>query len=105
MFRVCALDDLNEGQSRGFLVAGIRVFVVRKSGQLYAYRNWCPHREIPLEWQSDQFLDDSGTLIRCATHGALFLIESGECIAGPCEGDALQKLNVQIKEDGLWVDV
>jgi nitrite reductase/ring-hydroxylating ferredoxin subunit len=105
MFRVCALDDLNEGQSRGFLVAGIRVFVVRRNGQFYAYRNWCPHREIPLEWQSDQFLDDSGTLIRCATHGALFLIESGECIAGPCEGDALQKLNVQIKEDGLWVDV
>ncbi len=63
-------------------------FAVRRDGIAYFYINRCPHRGIPLEWQPDKFLDQSASLIQCATHGALFLIESGECVAGPCAGQA-----------------
>ncbi len=41
MLRLCAPDEVAEGQSRGFEVAGEKVFAVRKDGQLYAYRNRC----------------------------------------------------------------
>ena len=47
----------------------------------------------------------SASLIRCARHGALFLIESGECVAGPCEGDALQVISSKEDADGIWVDL
>ena len=105
MLRLCAPDEVAEGQSRGFEVAGEKLFVVRKDGQLYAYRNRCPHRGIPLEWLADQFLDHSASLIQCATHGALFLIESGECVAGPCAGQSLQELAIREDDQGIWVEL
>ncbi|MEA1606190.1 Rieske (2Fe-2S) protein [Pseudomonas spirodelae] len=105
MLRLCAPDELAEGQSRGFELAEEKLLAVRKDGQLYAYRNRCPHRGISLEWLPDQFLDASASLIQCATHGALFLIESGECVAGPCAGQALQALAIREDDQGIWVDL
>jgi nitrite reductase/ring-hydroxylating ferredoxin subunit len=103
MIRLCAPNELAEGQSRGFLVQGINLLVVRQYGQVHAYLNRCPHRGVPLHWQEDVFLDDSASLIRCATHGALFLIDSGECVAGPCAGQALESLHCEENADGIWV--
>ncbi len=105
MLRLCAPDELAEGQSRGFEIAEEKLFAVRKDGQMYAYRNRCPHRGVSLEWLPDQFLDTSASLIQCATHGALFLIESGECVAGPCTGQALQILAIREDDQGIWVDL
>ncbi|MBU1283665.1 MAG: Rieske (2Fe-2S) protein [Gammaproteobacteria bacterium] len=105
MLRLCAPDELAEGQSRGFEIAEEKLLAVRKDGQLYAYRNRCPHRGIPLEWFPDQFLDTSASLIQCATHGALFLIESGECVAGPCAGQSLQEFAIREDDQGIWIDL
>ncbi|MFP6863887.1 Rieske (2Fe-2S) protein [Pseudomonas sp.] len=105
MLRLCAPDEVAEGQSRGFEIAEEKLLAVRKDGQLYAYRNRCPHRGIPLEWLPDQFLDASASLIQCATHGALFLIESGECVAGPCAGQSLQELAIREDDQGIWIDL
>jgi nitrite reductase/ring-hydroxylating ferredoxin subunit len=105
MLRLCAPDELAEGQSRGFEIAEEKLFAVRKDGRLYAYRNRCPHRGIALEWLPDQFLDASASLIQCATHGALFLIESGECVAGPCAGQSLQELAIREDDQGIWVEL
>jgi nitrite reductase/ring-hydroxylating ferredoxin subunit len=105
MIRICASYELPEGQSRGFSVAGLALLAVRRNGQAYLYRNRCPHRGIGLEWQPDRFLDSSGSLIQCATHGALFLIESGECVAGPCAGQSLQALDCREDQTGLWVQL
>jgi nitrite reductase/ring-hydroxylating ferredoxin subunit len=105
MLRLCAPDEVAEGQSRGFEIAGEKLLAVRKDGKLYAYRNRCPHRGIPLEWLPDQFLDHSASLIQCATHGALFLIESGECVAGPCAGQSLQELAIREDDQGIWIEL
>ncbi|EJT83987.1 Rieske (2Fe-2S) domain-containing protein [Pseudomonas putida S11] len=77
---------------------------MRRQGQVYLYRNRCPHRGIPLNWVEDAFLDDSASLIHCAHHGALFLIESGECVAGPCEGEQLQALGCHEDSQGIWLN-
>ena len=103
MIRLCAPNELTEGQSRGFSLAELKLLVVRREGQVYAYQNRCPHRGIPLEWRPDQFLDHSNSLIQCATHGALFLIESGECVAGPRGGQSLKALNCREDADGIWL--
>jgi nitrite reductase/ring-hydroxylating ferredoxin subunit len=105
MQRLCDSAQLDEGTSRGFTIAGTQLLLVRRAGKVHAYRNRCPHRGIPLEWQSDQFLDASGSLIQCATHGALFLIESGECVAGPCAGQSLVALPYREQDGAIWVEV
>jgi nitrite reductase/ring-hydroxylating ferredoxin subunit len=103
MIRLCDASEVTEGQSKGFEREGQRLLAIRKEGTLYVYQNRCPHRGIPLEWLPDQFLDSSGSLIQCATHGALFLIDSGECVAGPCAGQALRALRC-IEQDGtIWL--
>lgn len=104
MIVLCAPDALPEGQSRGFTCNGTRLLAVRRHGRVHVYENRCPHRGVALEWQPDAFLDDSGSLIRCATHGALFLIESGDCVAGPCAGEALRALPCREDDQGIWVD-
>lgn len=102
--RLCAPNELAEGQSRGFVIDGEKLFAVRKDGQVFAYRNRCPHKGINLEWLPDQFLDHSASLIQCAIHGALFLIDSGECVAGPCSGQSLDSLACTENHEGIWVE-
>ncbi|MBC9249463.1 MFS transporter [Pseudomonas alcaligenes] len=103
MILLCAPETLAEGQSRGFAVAGLQLLAVRRDGHVYAYRNRCPHRGLNLEWRADDFLDASGSLIQCAHHSALFLIESGECVTGPCAGESLQAIACREDAAGIWI--
>ena len=102
MIRLCAESEVLEGQCKGFQIDGQRLLLVRKDGTLYLYENRCPHRGIPLEWIPDQFLDSSKSLIQCATHGALFLIDSGECVSGPCAGESLKTLTCIEHDGSIW---
>ncbi|WP_409316162.1 Rieske (2Fe-2S) protein [Pseudomonas sp. KCJK9016] len=102
---LCTGADLGEAASRGFEIDGKRLFAVRRAGRAYVYLNRCPHRGVGLEWQPDQFLDPSNSLIQCATHGALFLIENGECVTGPCAGQFLAVIDCREDARGLWVDI
>ena len=101
---LCDLKDLPQRCSRGFSVKTCfgyeDIFVVHKQGRLFAYRNSCPHTGVPLEWVPDQFLDLDGSFIECATHGALFTIEEGKCVSGPCAGDSLQPVRLDV-DDGV----
>lgn len=103
MIRLCAPDELAEGRSRGFFVEGRRLLAVRRDGHVHVYLNRCPHRGLPLEWREDDFLDASGSLIQCAHHGALFLIDNGECVTGPCAGQSLQALACREDATGIWI--
>lgn len=67
-------------------------FAVQWEGRQYAYRNSCPHTGAPLNWQPNNFLNFEGDLIQCALHGALFRIEDGVCLHGPCLGRQLERV-------------
>ncbi len=103
---LCALADLSDPGSRGFRVwrdgAPVEIFLVRRHGRVFAYRNSCPHTGGPLDWVPDRFLDVDERLIQCATHDALFRIEDGRCIAGPCAGQALVAVPVEVREGQVW---
>jgi nitrite reductase/ring-hydroxylating ferredoxin subunit len=75
-------------------------FVVRSGGRLHAYRNACPHTGAPLNWSPNRFLTEDGDYLICALHGALFRIEDGLCVAGPCHGQRLEKLTAPMDPDG-----
>jgi len=74
--------------------------VVRRGARAYGYRNECPHVGTPLDWIPDEFMDREGRHLVCSTHGAVFRIEDGLCLAGPCQGDALEPVAVAVR-DGL----
>ncbi|SDS92041.1 Ferredoxin subunit of nitrite reductase or a ring-hydroxylating dioxygenase [Halopseudomonas xinjiangensis] len=101
---LCRLDDLADPGSRGVVHAGESLLVVRQGANAQVFVNRCPHRGIPLEWVPDQFLDSSGRLIQCATHGALFLPDTGECVSGPCAGQHLIRRDSHVKDGLLWLD-
>ena len=76
-------------------------FLIRRGGEVRAYRNHCPHLGIQLNWMPDQFLDFSGQHIVCAMHGALFRTNDGLCVFGPCIGRCLEQLPVRVQEDEI----
>ena len=90
---LCHLDELPEGSARGFDLNGegrATVFAVRCRGALRVYADSCPHHGTPLPWRRDAYLSAAGDHIVCAAHGALFEIDSGRCVLGPCLGEHLQ---------------
>jgi len=107
---LCSLEDLGNPATRGFevdcgLALPLSLFVVRKDDVLAAYINRCPHTGAPLEWLPDQFLDIDNSFIQCAIHGALFRPEDGYCVRGPCVGQSLQALALEVVEGRLQVTV
>ena len=97
------ISTIADNGSKGFEVnfgeSLIKVLAVRRGRQIFCYRNLCPHTGVNLDWVKDQFLDGSGNYIQCATHGAIFQIEDGYCISGPCAGDKLIPLKVRTEGD------
>lgn len=102
MPRICALDDVPEGQARGFDVDGRELVVVRRAGW-FVYVNECPHQGTSLDWAPGRFLSSDGRHLQCATHGALFQVEDGLCITGPCRAQSLTPVVVEERDDGLWL--
>lgn len=109
MIRLCALDELPDGETRGFEVPGrierFPLFVYRRGARIDVWRNACPHLGVPLEWQPDRFLTPDHDYFMCATHGALFRLDDGVCVSGPCRGKLLGRVGAEIRDDALWVDL
>lgn len=101
--RIGALADLPDPGCREFAIGGgdwpFKGFVVRQGSQVFAYQNYCKHAGHPLNWKPDRFLTKNNRQIMCASHGAIYEIVSGECVAGPCTGKYLNQVEVRV-EDG-----
>jgi nitrite reductase/ring-hydroxylating ferredoxin subunit len=99
---ICPLHELADPGAKGFTLGRgdwpLRGFVVRRGDTVRAYVNHCPHAGFPLNWQPDVFLAPGATLILCVMHGALFDIDTGQCVSGPCAGQALRALPVRVTQ-------
>ena len=74
-------------------------FVVNHAGALYAYVNRCCHVPITMDWVDNQFLTEDRQFIQCATHGAWYLPDTGECISGPPCGKFLLRVPLRVEGD------
>lgn len=101
MNTLCRTYDIPDGSARGFDLATQRYIVVRERQSFFVYQNRCPHMGVPLDWQPDDFVDPHSELLRCATHGALFLPDTGECVAGPCAGQYLTRVPFCVQNDHI----
>lgn len=94
--RFCQFSDLVENQARGFRSPVGEVVLVQRDGQVYGYQNSCPHLGINLEFNPDEFMDVENHYLLCSNHGALFRVEDGHCVAGPCQGESLLAVPLQV---------
>ena len=104
---ICALHELDDPGARGFTMGRgnwpLRGFVVRRGAELRAYLNHCPHAGHELNLRPHVFLAPGAPLIQCSSHGALFEMETGLCLAGPCPGTRLRPIAVRINQGYVLV--
>ena len=67
-----------------------RGFAIRFEGQPYAYLNQCAHVPMEMDYQPNRIFDSTGQWLMCATHGAIYRPQTGECRGGPCRGGLIK---------------
>ena len=101
------LDELEDPGCREFSIGEgdwpFRGFVVRQGDAIFAYQNFCMHAGHPLNWSPNKFLTKDKQAIICASHGATFDIQTGNCIAGPASGRALRQVVAEVREGVVYV--
>ena len=104
---VGALDEIEDPGCREFSIGDgdwpFKGFVVRRGNEVFAYQNFCTHLGHPLNWMPDRFLTKDLTAIMCASHGAMYEIDTGLCFAGPCLGKELIKVELAVRDGVVYV--
>lgn len=104
--KLCDLADLPEGAVIPFRVGEgdwpLHGVLVRRAGAVTAFENRCPHAGHRLDFPPGQFTTPDGQWLRCASHGALFRFADGECVAGPCTGEILRPLSVEVQDGAVY---
>lgn len=97
------LDQIADGDARSFVIemrAGrFHGFVVRRGDGAFGYVDRCPHMGLPLAQKLDDYV--MAGHIACSWHGALFDVESGTCVGGPCQGAALTPWPVRVEAGAI----
>lgn len=100
---LCALEELTDGEP-GLRRAGtVELILLRRGAAVKAWHNICPHQGRALNWAPDRFLRDEQGRLVCAAHGAVFELERGACVSGPCLGAALSPVDVQVVDGDVFL--
>lgn len=101
--QICHMEELPEDSAIRFMITGCDLIVTRRKGRLHAYRNECPHMNLPLTNRTKGLFDnDQGNLV-CMQHAAEFDIENGLCVKGPCQGMELEPVNIETNNGKLFL--
>jgi nitrite reductase/ring-hydroxylating ferredoxin subunit len=72
--------------------------LLREGSQVRAWFNVCPHAGRRLDWAPGKFLLTKTGHLVCAAHGATFELQGGQCLSGPCRGQALRAVAVDVRD-------
>jgi len=106
---LCRLDEIPDGGATAvdaMLADGgadpelSSLILLRRGEQVRGYLNICPHTGRRLDYAPGKFLLKNDTLI-CAVHGATFNQADGLCIAGPCRGEHLREVAMQMQDGAI----
>ena len=75
----------------------------RDGAAVRAWLNVCPHTGRRLDWAPGKFLKSKDGLLVCAVHGASFELQRGQCVAGPCRGDCLRAVAVEVRDGNVML--
>ncbi|HXQ21598.1 MAG TPA: Rieske 2Fe-2S domain-containing protein [Candidatus Acidoferrales bacterium] len=105
---VARVGELQPGETKKFVLLSNgreeECFVVNHRGTLYAYVNRCCHVPMTMDWIENQLMTEDKAFIQCATHGACYEPDTGECISGPPLGKVLTPVPLVIRGEAVVVD-
>lgn len=79
------------------------LLMYRSGDSIRGWLNICPHAGRRLDWAPGQFLKSREGHLVCAAHGASFSLDDGSCVAGPCKGDRLRAVALQVRDGQVWL--
>jgi nitrite reductase/ring-hydroxylating ferredoxin subunit len=101
---LCGLEDIPDGGATAvdaiLADGGENLILLRRGAEVRSYLNICPHTGRQLDYAPGKFLLKNDTLI-CAVHGATFNRDDGLCVAGPCRGEHLRKVEVVVRDGAV----
>jgi nitrite reductase/ring-hydroxylating ferredoxin subunit len=77
--------------------------LARRDGRLYAYANLCRHIPLALDMGDGEVAAADRRHFLCHHHGARYRIEDGTCASGPCDGEALVKIEHEVIDGELFL--
>ena len=96
----CPLSTLPEGRVVLIDAPGqpleAALLIVRRGDQVVGFVNQCPHMGFTLDWKPERIALDGGAFLRCVHHNAVFRAADGVCVSGPCPGERLTPVPVEI---------
>lgn len=98
--RVCRMDEVGPGESRGFAVPGVAlpILVTNLDGSYVATASMCPHEDVSLVGCKRK-----GSQLFCPGHGYRFDILTGACSHDPRL--VLRRYRVTCVDGVLYVDL
>jgi nitrite reductase/ring-hydroxylating ferredoxin subunit len=105
---LCETSDIKAGEAKEFRFGGdspfaFRLFIHNANGTFKAYRNACPHYDVPLNHTPGEVFTSDRQHFLCMTHYAKFETTHGRCVEGPCEGEFLEHIPLTQEGNLLFV--
>jgi nitrite reductase/ring-hydroxylating ferredoxin subunit len=105
--KIASVPELTEGKTAKFQITRkgrpMEGFVACFKGQFVAYENRCRHLPLSLDYDDGRFFSRDGQHFVCQTHNAIYEPLTGLCVRGPCEGDSLKPLKIEVIKDDIWL--
>jgi nitrite reductase/ring-hydroxylating ferredoxin subunit len=76
--------------------------IFAREGGVCAFENRCPHFSIPLNYEPGLFWVYDDSVLMCAHHSAMFHLDDGVCFDGPCQGAALHRVSVEVRDGAIY---
>jgi len=97
--RLEQIEDGGFAEAEAMLDGDPESLILHRDGDaVRAWLNVCPHAGRRLDWAPGKFLKSKDGLLVCAVHGASFELQRGQCVAGPCRGDCLRAVGVEVRD-------
>ena len=97
--RLEQIEDGGFAEAEAMLDGDPESLILHRDGDaVRAWLNVCPHAGRRLDWAPGKFLMSKDGLLVCAVHGASFELQRGQCVAGPCRGDCLRAVGVEVRD-------
>ncbi|MGD0679108.1 MAG: Rieske 2Fe-2S domain-containing protein [Polyangiaceae bacterium] len=110
-FALCSVDDVPNRTAKPIALKGLNakgeietcpLVIVRWDDQFYGYINACPHTPTALDARAPgQFFNQERSHLMCDRHGALFEVDTGLCLDGPCVGEGLPPLSIKVIDGSI----
>ena len=106
VFVICSANSIAPGGAKAFGLSRIGesgearpfpIVIIRTHANAYlGYVNSCPHEGIWLNFGAGEFFTSDRALLKCGRHGAVFEIDTGVCVDGPCKSKSLEPIALAV---------